>query len=599
MSLLAMPFVIACVGSDLLRCLTHRLPTDEKHLTYIRDIGVEMFHERVQDPLRAPQAVWTLPRVEAFFHALLDRRRILMSYAARRPLFDDAFLTVKTAVTQCAHPTELRDVVASVMTSVGVCPQAFLRLGRNLPTYELASIRFTILNLLQGTGGGSVIPMREETRRTEWNRIVPVGRLKREREVVEVEYTDEIPLLKGMGEQDELALPASLAGNLQVKSTSLMKNYSTKWYQLHGQALYYFEACGSETPKGRIGLKDASLLPDSSNRKKFQIISPENGHAFDLVADTDDIGGQWVSFIQYAINLPPPLAVQEPQGGSKTRGVVAPPIPPPPSVTNLGGELLGEVMFLKDAMGGVFDVDVCRGALRQSNGNMELAMQTLASRPKPTPKVAPPPAAVPLKSLQTLHYGTPDKIQTVRNVVPVATEGEIIEALNQFKGDCRAAVEHLLTVTASRPALPVPKKVVVPASSNVAPPLDNSNTADIIAAISKMEKEREVSAQECLATQFPDLTRNEILSALHLMDKDYATTARYLGQVEADKKEREELQERMRRQYDFLDDFLAQMGHTPNKGAAPPAATPASANRVTLTPSTWRRYQAGYRHPSP
>ena len=81
-----------------------------------------------------------------------------------------------------------------------------------------------------------------------------------------------------------------------------------------------------------------------------------------------------------------------------------------------------------------------------------------------------PPPAVPPKSFQHPHYGTRDKIQAVHDVIPVASEDEIIGALNQFKGDCRSAVEHLLTITASRPAAPRGPKGAPPPPPPPPPP---------------------------------------------------------------------------------------------------------------------------------
>ena len=100
--------------------------------------------------------------LESFFNELLDRRSILMgARAARRPLFNKAYLAVMTAITQSGTPGELNAVATAMMSSVGVCHQRIYKLGCTLSTYDLNQIRSSILGLFQWITGLVVGPAPE------------------------------------------------------------------------------------------------------------------------------------------------------------------------------------------------------------------------------------------------------------------------------------------------------------------------------------------------------------------------------------------------------------------------------------------------------
>ena len=144
-----MPFVIACVGSEFLRSLLTRLRASIDNINIIsnilRSISADIFKD--ERFFKSREKLWSVQMLESFFNELLDRRSILMgARAARRPLFNKAYLAVKTAITQCGtpDPRELNTVATAMMSSVGVCHQRIYKLGCTLSTYDLNQIRFTI-----------------------------------------------------------------------------------------------------------------------------------------------------------------------------------------------------------------------------------------------------------------------------------------------------------------------------------------------------------------------------------------------------------------------------------------------------------------------
>jgi hypothetical protein len=97
---------------------------------------------------------------------------------------------------------------------------------------------------------------------------------------------------------EELKSPATMAGNLQCKSSGMFKSFKVKWYELHGTALYYFPEANGK-PKGRIALSGATL--HTEGKTKIGITSPINNRSYELIADSDDVGSRWISCLQRAI----------------------------------------------------------------------------------------------------------------------------------------------------------------------------------------------------------------------------------------------------------------------------------------------------------
>eukprot|EP00760_Papus_ankaliazontas_P008993 PhM_4_TR13953/c0_g1_i1/m.32130 len=225
------------------------------------------------------------------------------------------------------------------------------------------------------------------------------------------------------------------------------------------------------------------------------------------------------------------------------------------------------------------ELDICRDILKRNRNDYGKSMAQVyelmpaANQP---PRETAPVYTLPQTESSELMYGTMDMVARVRGVVPAASEAEAIAALNATKGDGSAAVAQLLEVTANRP---VSAEANPPHQYHEAPhqslpqqpsaPTTNLNSdaeiermTAILSQIQREENEREVTAVERLSAQFPDLTRNEVVQALELMENDERTATRYLRQLEADKKQQEEIMAKVRRQHEYLDEFLEQLKGT-------------------------------------
>ena len=158
-----MPFVIACVGSEFLRSLIPRLTAIISNPDIIsnllRSISADIFND---ERFFKTQSLWSVSMLESFFNGLLDRRSLFMgALAARRPLFNKAYLAVMTALTQCGTPGEVNTVATAMVSSVGVCHQRIHKLGCMLTIYDLNQLRFSILGLFQWVTGLVVGPAPE------------------------------------------------------------------------------------------------------------------------------------------------------------------------------------------------------------------------------------------------------------------------------------------------------------------------------------------------------------------------------------------------------------------------------------------------------
>lgn len=101
----------------------------------------------------------------------------------------------------------------------------------------------------------------------------------------------------------ELGQAAQLVGHLQVKGTGLIKTWKQRWYELRGNALYYFKTPDGK-PSGRIPLDAAEIVVETppSSKFRFALHSAVLNKKFEFQAESAQKYEQWVNALRDGIS---------------------------------------------------------------------------------------------------------------------------------------------------------------------------------------------------------------------------------------------------------------------------------------------------------